>query len=35
VLAAAHGVPEAELAEAAIPVVAHLVERGILVPCER
>jgi hypothetical protein len=33
-LAAAHQVAEEELAEAAVPVVAHLVERGILVPCE-
>jgi methylase of polypeptide subunit release factors len=33
-LAAAHEVAEADLAEAAVPVVAHLVERGILVPCE-
>lgn len=34
-LAAAHEVTEPDLAEAAVPVVAHLVERGILVPCER
>jgi methylase of polypeptide subunit release factors len=33
-LAAAHEVAEADLAEAAVPVVAHLVERGMLVPCE-
>jgi methylase of polypeptide subunit release factors len=33
-LAAAHEVGESDLAEAAVPVVAHLVERGILVPCE-
>lgn len=33
-LAAAHETAEADLAEAAVPVVAHLVERGILVPCE-
>jgi hypothetical protein len=31
-LAAAHDVPEAELAEAAAPIVAHLVERGIIGP---
>jgi hypothetical protein len=33
-LAAAYEVAEADLAEAAVPVVAHLVERGILMPCE-
>jgi Methyltransferase small domain len=33
-LAAAHEVSEADLAEAAVPVVAHLVERGILLPAE-
>ncbi|HWG99844.1 MAG TPA: methyltransferase [Pilimelia sp.] len=31
-LAAAHGVPEAELAEVAGPLAAHLVERGVLYP---
>ncbi|MBO0871259.1 MAG: methyltransferase [Micromonosporaceae bacterium] len=30
VLAAAHGVPEEELADAAVPSVAHLVERGFI-----
>jgi methylase of polypeptide subunit release factors len=33
-LATAHEVAESELVEAAVPVVAHLVERGMLVPCE-
>jgi len=33
-LAAAHGVDAATLAEVAVPVVAHLVERGILLPAE-
>jgi hypothetical protein len=32
VLAAAHNVPETDLAEVAGPIVAHLVERGILTP---
>jgi methylase of polypeptide subunit release factors len=32
VLAAAHGVPADALAEVAVPLVAHLVERGILLP---
>jgi hypothetical protein len=32
VLAVAHDVPEADLAEAAVPIVAHLVERGVLLP---
>lgn len=32
--AAGHGVDESELAEAAVPVVAHLVERGILTPTD-
>jgi methylase of polypeptide subunit release factors len=31
-LAAAHEVAEAELAEVAAPIVAHLVERGVIVP---
>lgn len=31
-LAVAHDVPEAELAEFAVLVVAHLVERGVLTP---
>ncbi len=34
VLAAAHSVDEATLAEVATPIVAHLVERGILLPAE-
>lgn len=34
VLAAAHEVTEAELAEAAVPIVAHLVERGFITPAE-
>jgi methylase of polypeptide subunit release factors len=34
-LAVAHEVAEAELAEAAVPIVAHLVERGILIPAGR
>jgi methylase of polypeptide subunit release factors len=32
VLAVAHDVPEADLAEAAAPIVAHLVERGLIEP---
>jgi len=32
VLAAAHGVPASVLADVAVPLVAHLVERGILRP---
>ncbi|GAB3802067.1 methyltransferase [Micromonospora zhanjiangensis] len=32
VLALAHDVPESELAEAAGPIVAHLVERGLITP---
>jgi methylase of polypeptide subunit release factors len=32
ILAVAHDVPEAELAEAAVPIVARLVERGIITP---
>lgn len=32
VLAVAHEVPEADLAEAAGPIVAHLVERGLITP---
>ncbi len=32
VLAVAHDVPEQELAEAAGPIAAHLVERGLIVP---
>ncbi|MFC0531132.1 DUF7782 domain-containing protein [Phytohabitans kaempferiae] len=32
VLAVAHDVPEADLAEAAVPIVARLVERGVLLP---
>jgi methylase of polypeptide subunit release factors len=32
VLAAAHDVPEPDLAEVAVPIVAHLVERDMLVP---
>jgi hypothetical protein len=32
VLAVAHDVPESDLAEAAGPIVAHLVERGLIVP---
>lgn len=32
VLAVAHGVSEADLAEAAAPIVAHLVERGVIEP---
>ncbi|HEX7747000.1 MAG TPA: class I SAM-dependent methyltransferase [Micromonosporaceae bacterium] len=32
VLAVAHDVPEADLAEAAAPIVAHLVERGVIEP---
>ncbi|BCB82437.1 methyltransferase [Phytohabitans flavus] len=32
VLAVAHEVTESDLAEAAVPIVAHLVERGILLP---
>ena len=31
-LAAAHEVADDELAEAAVPIVAHLVERGIVEP---
>jgi methylase of polypeptide subunit release factors len=31
-LAAAHDVPEPDLTESAVPIVAHLVERGILLP---
>lgn len=31
-LAVAHDVPQAELAAAAVPIVAHLVERGIIAP---
>jgi hypothetical protein len=31
-LAVAHDVPEADLAEAAAPIVAHLVERGVIEP---
>ena len=31
-LAVAHEVPESELAEAAGPIVAHLVERGFVTP---
>ncbi|ASW57523.1 methyltransferase [Plantactinospora sp. KBS50] len=31
-LAAAHDVPEADLADAAGPIVAHLVERGLILP---
>jgi methylase of polypeptide subunit release factors len=31
-LAVAHEVAEADLAEAAVPIIAHLVERGVLVP---
>jgi hypothetical protein len=31
-LAVAHEVGEAELAEAAVPIVSHLVERGIVEP---
>ncbi|HET8684098.1 MAG TPA: methyltransferase [Micromonosporaceae bacterium] len=34
VLAAAHDVPGEELAEAALPLVAHLVERGFVAPVE-
>jgi Methyltransferase small domain len=34
VLAVAHEVAEADLAEAAVPIVAHLVERGILLPAD-
>jgi hypothetical protein len=34
VLAAAHDVDETTLAEVAVPIVAHLVERGILLPAE-
>jgi methylase of polypeptide subunit release factors len=34
-LAAAHEVAEAELAEVAAPIVAHLVERGIIAPARR
>jgi methylase of polypeptide subunit release factors len=33
-LAAAHGVEEALLAEVAVPLVSHLVERGMLLPVE-
>jgi hypothetical protein len=33
-LAAAHEATEADLVDAAVPIVAHLVERGILAPCE-
>ncbi|MGI5215959.1 DUF7059 domain-containing protein [Plantactinospora sp. CA-290183] len=32
VLALAHDVPEADLAEAAGPIIAHLVERGVILP---
>jgi hypothetical protein len=32
VLAVAHDVPEEDLAEAAVPIVAHLVERGLIEP---
>jgi hypothetical protein len=32
ILAAAHGVPAEVLADVAVPLVAHLVERGILLP---
>jgi hypothetical protein len=32
VLAVAHDVPESELAEAAGPIIAHLVERGLITP---
>lgn len=31
-LAVAHEVPESDLAEAAVPIVSHLVERGVLAP---
>jgi hypothetical protein len=34
-LAAAHGVDADELREVAVPLVAHLVERGLLLPAER
>ncbi|MDG4767019.1 methyltransferase [Solwaraspora sp. WMMD406] len=33
VLAAAHDVPETDLAEAVTPILARLVERGVLLPC--
>ncbi|MGI5244553.1 DUF7059 domain-containing protein [Dactylosporangium sp. CA-139066] len=33
-LAAAHGVPPEVLADVAVPLVSHLIERGILLPCE-
>ncbi|WP_433619043.1 DUF7059 domain-containing protein [Dactylosporangium sp. CA-139114] len=32
-LAAAHGVPAEVLADVAVPLVSHLVERGVLLPC--
>jgi hypothetical protein len=31
-LAVAHEVAEADLAEVAVPIVAHLVERGVIIP---
>ncbi|GAA4732602.1 DUF7782 domain-containing protein [Phytohabitans rumicis] len=34
VLAVAHDVAEADLAEAAVPIIAHLVERGVIVPAD-